>query len=139
MSKRWPILVAVAVLLPAAIVGGGFYYRTNAETEAVAKAEAFLVKAGGPDRKAAFALTEGGTTGTLDLVKFEGALDRLGMSGVTSPRCDAVDRESNFLNTFTVSLKFVPCTWAGGRVRFAVVPEGVSAAYVDGRASENFY
>lgn len=116
-SKLWVALLAVPLAFGAA-AGGAFYWRGGMEDAGRAAAEDFLGKLGpGKDRKLAFAMA-GYADAPHDEAAaraFEEKLGRLSLFEVTSPSCPTVQRESNFLNTFTMAgLQTVECSWKGG-------------------------
>ncbi|MFO0633586.1 MAG: hypothetical protein U0168_12110 [Nannocystaceae bacterium] len=148
MSKTLVIAVVVPVVLVGAAVGGAFLYRDHREAAARKTAKDFLATLGsGGDAdtlQRAFDLTDAahhGSDSQRARQEFPEKLMRLGLlGGVQDADCSHIQRESNFINTFTMGLHGVECQWREGRgVLYVLASDGrelVVSANIDQRGHE---
>lgn len=139
-SKVWVVFLIVPIVLLGGGAAGAFAYRSSQESGAEQAAEKFLRELSGPGpHQAAFALTGRGKAARseADIMEFEAVLARTGMFDVQDVGCPSIEREANFLNTFTMGLYSVRCNWRGGSGTLMITDEGVVSIAVDGKLYEN--
>jgi hypothetical protein len=139
-SKRWILFIVAPVVLVGGLVGGALANRAREEGASRAAAQEFLGRlAPGKPVKDAYALTQLGKSKTSpdDLRQFDEVVLRTGLVGVKDATCAEIQRETNFLNSFTMGLHSVRCRWAGGGGLITVTDGEIVALQVDGKLYES--